>query len=643
MATWGPRCLVGCLAALGLACDDAATVSDDPLWPSLSIGVVEPAVALPGTRLRVYASGLVPDSVARYEATLSGRVDGIAVEHRAAATVIAAELLEVPLERALAAALPAEAGTFSGTLAIRRVPLTGEGVAEVVATRPLELPLRRTLAPLATAFSTPELFLGATITVTGDGFLLPGEGTTLVRFDGTFTSDAARPIEGLVVPAVTSAPERRVDPRQPLARGALAFVLTPDVFGVRPGRFVGTVRVVNVHLDGGELASPSLEVGTLTLRPPVLTSVTPTAASRGQIITISGHGLIPADGLAQTATVLLLEGVFSPRRGVPEAYEGVSAIVIYPDVAEGGARATAVLRVSVLEDGLVTGLGANAGTFVGTLTPLVLAGADAIEGPPLSLEFEVRAPRQVVHVRFLPGFSDALVRFGLLAEREAIERRIREVLERDYVGFNIAFTYIEPTDFAEYSVVEVGGRDPNGTQLFGLDNTVGKDVGNLRFDDVIGGFNAETREQNFAAYGGIFAAELLNLSPTLGRSELASPRFDDVFGQVVPELGGSAARVGESQVFDARGVAIVQAVRVLGNLIGSTITHEVAHSLGMTAIEGRYHNEGDTPNWIMDAGQFRPFEERAEIDGFGPAVFEPFNREYLMSILPPDEPGGPTR
>ena len=142
------------------------------------------------------------------------------------------------------------------------------------------------------------------------------------------------------------------------------------------------------------------------------------------------------------------------------------------------------------------------------------------------------------------------------------------------------------------------------------------------------------RAQNFAAYGGIFASELLNLSARLGASELASPRFDDVFREVLPELGGKPAKVGESRRFDERGAAIVSAVRVLGNLLGSTITHEVAHSLGLTALDGRYHNEGDTPNWIMDAGQFRPFEERAEIDGFGPAVFEPYNREYLLGILP---------
>jgi len=636
------------LFAVGLsACDDAAPPSTIAVWPALSIGRIEPGVALPGTRLRIFATGLVPNDVARYEVTLAGQVDrggaGVDVRIVAAATRVSPELLEVPLEGTLGAALHNETGNFSGLITLVRTPLAADANAVATINRPCELVLARGLTPLATSFSATELYPGDTLVVAGDGLLLPGEGTSLVRFDGTFKSDDdERAIDGLVVPGVTATSDELADPAHPLTRTSLRFALTPDVLGIRPGRFKGTLTLVNVHNDGRETMSGPIDPGALNVRAPVLSSISPTAASRGQIITVSGRGLLPADGLAQTATLLLLEGVFSPRRGVAEAYDGVSAIVIYPEEIALG-RATAVLRVTVLDDGRLAGLGANAGHFVGTLTPLVLAGPDAVEGPPLPIDFQVLSPRQVVHIRFLPGFADALVRFGLLAERANVEKRIMDVLERDYAGFNVTFTYVAPTDFAEYAVVEVGGEDPNGTKLFGLDNTAGKDSGNLRFDDVIGGFNAETREQNFAAYGGIFASELMNLSPAIGDSELVSARFDDIFRPVVPELGGRPARVGEAAATDARGVAVAAAVRALGNLLGTTITHEVGHSLGLTAIEGRYHNEGDTPNWIMDAGQFRPFEERAEIDGFGPAVFEPYNREYLQSILPLDPAGDPPR
>ena len=68
--------------------------------------------------------------------------------------------------------------------------------------------------------------------------------------------------------------------------------------------------------------------------------------------------------------------------------------------------------------------------------------------------------------------------------------------------------------------------------------------------------------------------------------------------------------------------------------MGSTISHEAGHALGLTAGTGSFHNEGDNPGWIMDAGIHRPFGERAEIGGEGPAIFSPVNRAYLEEILP---------
>ena len=409
------------------------------------------------------------------------------------------------------------------------------------------------------------------------------------------------------------------------------MLLTPDLFGIRPARFEGTLTLVNAHRDGPELASAPLPIA-LDLAPPLITRVSPEHPSRGMWLELHGKGFIHSDGLLQTATLLVAEGVFRPRRGAALDFTGANALHVFPEDLEPGTFIT-VLRPD-REDGLP--LGAVAGRFTGRFTPLVLAGPDAVLGDGLDVDLEIGGPHQVVQIRFLPGFDEALARFGLHAERDRIVARIFEVARRDYEGLNISFVLEDPLAFSEYTIIEVGGPDPNDTGLFGLDNTAGKDVGNDRFDDVIGGFNAETGHDDLAAYGGVFASEFMNLSPHLSDNPLATRRFDDVFADLAPELGGEPTARGD--IDGPRGPLIREAVRVLGNLVGSTVTHEIGHALGLTALDGRYHNDGDTPDALMDAGVFRPFEERAELDGMGPAVLEPFNRLYLESILPLDAP-----
>ena len=70
---------------------------------------------------------------------------------------------------------------------------------------------------------------------------------------------------------------------------------------------------------------------------------------------------------------------------------------------------------------------------------------------------------------------------------------------------------------------------------------------------------------------------------------------------------------------------------------GNTVVHEIGHSLGLSNIDGEFHNIGDNAGWLMDSGTYRPFNERAEIDGAAPAVFSPNNRSYLERILPRED------
>ncbi|PIE19375.1 MAG: hypothetical protein CSA66_02460 [Proteobacteria bacterium] len=631
-----PRRVRPAALAVALALGAAAACEGEPapshggaLFPALTLTSVAPALVVPGSRLRVRGGGFLPAAVASHEIALVGAVAGAPIDLALPASFIDEQTLEVAVGDGLLAELTGASGAFVGRLDARRQV----GGRVDVASLAVDLGVTTELAPSFTGLSHSDLYPGDRVVVTGAGLLLPTEGLSLLRLDGRFTAEATGAetvVSGLLVP-LTPSPDA--------LRGEATLTLTPDLFGVVPGTFEGSARIVNVGLDGVERASAAKALPALRLRAPVITHVTPERACRGQRVHFHGRGLLPPDGPLQVATVLVLEGVFTPRRGVPIAYQGVDALTLYPDTHLGNVELSVTLRVVLGEDGGLEGLGATAGVFEGRVTPLILAGPDAVEGAPLPVTLAIANPRQIVHIRYLPSFAEATAEFGLMAEREAIKARIMAVCERDFEGVNISFTAAEPADFAEFAVVEVGGHDPNGSGLFGLDNTAGKDVGNLRFDDVIGGFNAETRARSFAAYGGIFTAELLSLSPTLSDAALASPRFDDVFAPVAPALGGTPALAGEADGDDARGAAIREAVRVLGNLVGTTITHEVGHTLGLTAIDGRVHNEGDNVGWIMDAGIFRPFEERAELDGAGPAVFSPFNRAYLTQTLPLDPEG----
>ncbi|MEZ4266678.1 MAG: hypothetical protein R3F39_09895 [Myxococcota bacterium] len=614
------------LAAL-CACETPQSGDASTVLPPLSVSSFGPTPVLPGTRLRIAGTGFATAAVATMSARLEGRVGDEAVHVAMEPLVFSPEQMVLRVDEAVAAALVRDGARFDGELVVERVPrLDGETSR---ARLPVSFDTRLSLTPRLDAVSPLELRPGSPLTLRGDGFLHPTEGLSLVTFDGVFTTGApakSTEIRGLQVPAL---------PLDALARDTLELVMTPDILGVRPGTFVGTLAVHNLaNADATPRPSESVDPGPLVLQRPVIDGVAPTAASRGQRIEVTGDGLLPPDGLLQAGTLLVMEGRFVPARGAILDLTGVDALALFPDEQPDNRHASFVLRVDTDTEGKLTGLGQRAGVFEGVLTPLVFSGTDTVLGAGIPLVFTVRPPRQMVWLHFLPTFDDALAAFGLAAEREAVIDRILAVTARDYAGISVAFSTTPPEDFDEYSVVEIGSKDPNGTQLFGLDNTAGKDVGNRRFDDVIGGFNAETRARGFAAFGGIFPAEMLAFSPQLGDGPLVSSRFDDIFADLAPPLGGVAAGPGESAAGGDRAQVIAEAVRVLGNIVGSTISHEVGHSLGLVPVDGLFHNAGDNPGWLMDAGFFRPFEERAELDGQGPSFFSPDNRDYLESILP---------
>ena len=618
-----PLSIAAVAAACLLACEPATETVTQVELPPLAVTAWSPTPLLPGSALRLRGTGFLPPEIGDNVITLSGTAAGKAVDIELTGKLASADELVADVSPELLAALPPGGPTLEGTIRVTRtVHATGTGSWYEF---PIELSVKDNLTPAVTGVSPEVLFPGDLVTIAGAGFLLPGEGTSSVVFDGSFEA---------LNPPTTKALHNIFIPATAISREALQLRLTPDLFGVKPGKIKGTLRVANTT-DAGTEESEPLTGLSLPLEKPYLESVSPTSLSRGQILRFHGRGFLPTDAAFQATSLILVEGTFTSGTRDPITFSGVDALSLFPDRIDDNTTMEYVLRVNIDLNGQLVGLGLISGTLTGTVTPWILSGTDAVLGQGTPFEVQILPQRQVIYVKYLPGFTESLDHFGLRVVEDRIRERIAQVALRDYAGVNIVFQEERPVDFAEYGVVEVGGTDPNGADLFGLDNTEGKDVGNLRFNDVIGGLNAETEEEGYYAYGGVFVESFLGLSPGLGHGNLPirDARFDAIFGPFIPALGGAPVAEGEPGS-GPRAAQVDEAVRVLGNLIGNTITHEVGHSLGLTALDGEFHNVGDNPGWIMDSGSFRPFAERAEIDGEGPAVFSPFNRTYLESILP---------
>ncbi len=464
--------------------------------------------------------------------------------------------------------------------------------------------------------------------------LRAGEGQSLLHLDGTFT-----PTDGEEVPALT---RFLIDTSAGRDQGM--WTLEAGSFGLTPGVFVGTAQVINDHSSGQIIRSEYVDLR-LRVQPTTLAGFDPPSVSRGQIIRVRGQGFIPPDAVNSRSMFFTLDGDFQTLDGQTINLRENNALQLAADEIEDHTSARLALRTETIQEpgGVLRlqGLSSLVGTFTGTVTPILVSPEETVTGESWEGTLRINPTKQVVLLKYLPGFSEALDNYGLRNVEPEIRERIQEVLQRDYTGVNIEFTDQRPDEWAEYSVIEIGGTDPNGVGLFGLDNTAGKDTRNIRLDDVIGGVNAESGELGFYVYGGVFINSFTIFSPSLNQDEgLTSPWFDTLFSPFFRDLGGSPV---EAQEWPAgqRAVLIEDAIKGMGNLIGNTISHEIGHSLGLAFFPEDlqfptepFHNEDDLPSALMDSGLARPFEERVEVDGQGPARFTPENLEYLKLTLP---------
>ncbi len=615
------------------------------LLDPLTVEAVEPAEWLLGTRVVLRGTGFIGAEVGTMTATIRGRLGDrdvavrldIGAEGPERATFVVTEALWAHLVPEGMVLDPAGDGVaLAGTLVVER---TGPRGVSGGASFSLAVRIVSGLTPTLRTMNPVQVYPGEEVTVEGSGFLLPGEGnldptgmarlgTTWLRLSGRVTGEEGSHVRDLGVPLIAN------------DRNRAFFRLTPDLMGLGPFEFEGTAEVRNVFVgqsDSVEIIGNRLDGVVFRMERTRLVALASPLVRRGQVLTFLGNGFLPADGETGTITFFTFTGLERGQGGAAVQHAQANPLVFVPDTLEGNTRAHMVLRTLVGPDQRPTGLGARPATLTGVFTPHLVFRNQMVVGEGLQATLEIGRQVQVVWVRFLPTFEDGLDGFGLRAVAEQVKERALAVCAQDYQGVSVEFRRDRPEDFVQYVTVEVMGRDPNEAGLFGLDNSFGKDVGNLVFDERIGGYDATSDRAGFYPYGGVFVDSFRQFSPSLAQGvaqEFASEAFDAVFGPVMPALGGKAVTEEEAAGGGTRAHVIAEAVRVLGNLIGDTISHEVGHVLGLAAVEGDVHDPGDNPGYIMDAGIFRPFEERAQLPGAFPRVFAPYDRAYLEEILP---------
>jgi hypothetical protein len=617
------------LAAAALAMAGCAEApAPDVGLEGLAVDAVGPALVVPGSELVVNGRSFVPETWG--ETILRLRGDG--VDLALPARFVEYDQLRVAIDGEAVAAI---GDRRLGTAAVEVTAVDGA----VHASTPIAVALaaRPSLAPaLAAVASGGVVFVNDAIALGGDGFLLGGgEGQTVAVVTGCTVRDpdaACSPGPATAIPVVASHDRRRAE-----------VALAPAAVGIEPGHFRGELHLENRHA-GGVVTRTAARAVRYQLVAPSVFALTPTAVHLGQYVAVDGGGFVA--GGPGAGTSLHLEGVLTGDDGAVTAVD----VALVAEVVAGRRGRYVVSEDDAL--GAAVDLRAGGGTLIGTVTPEVVWAGTRVRGDATPVALRIGSPVQVVYLDFRPGYVEALRLFGLRAVDHEIRRRAADVVRAAYAGVAVDVRTTMPADVALWSHVEIGGEDPNAMGLFGYDNSPGKDSGNLRLHDRIGGVNAETQADGAPGYGGVFVASLMGLSahPPLGEPlPDGDPLFDAIFDPLRPDRGREVRAADAAGLImptssagcpaQGRPAQIACAVWALGSLIGTTIAHEVGHSLGLANPYGSgFHAAGDRPDRLMDAGGARPLRERAELLGQGPGRFCPDEHAYLRAILPAPDP-----
>ncbi len=635
---------------LALAGCASSQVVDEGL-EGLSLSDVQPGVVVEGSTIVITGSSFVDQAWGSSSLRLVGSFSDASGQREIDVALPARftdfEHMAVDVDEQVFGALGGE-GDFSGQVTVEVVSAV-DGKTYVSDALDQTLQFSTILDPRLDQAQTGGLiFVNDPIEVQGADMLLGGnEGTTYAVVDGCFQpggQGSCNPVASVEVPVVPESPFDRT-------RGTFAFV--PEIAGIEPGVFTGTVTLRNRHDSGAAPSSSAADVSYELIEPAIF-DASPTSASLGQYVDITGGGFVGGEPGADT--LLHLTGTFTPA-GAPSG--APVDLELVPEFVEGRH-----VRYVINEDdalGQSLDLRTDTGTFVGTLTPVISYGGKQVTGSSTQMTLSIAPVKQVLYLNFLPTYVESLRHFGLRAVDARIRQRVADVVARDYATINLEVRTERPDDFALYAQVDIAGPDPNGLGLFGYDNTPGKDVGNERLYDRIGGVNALTQQDGYPGFGGVFIESFFGFSKHPGgyaeSLSGADDSFDATFDPFRPDRGGDRVAAadlsgGLPDVTDGascpaarsdRAGRIGCAIFVLGNLIGTTVSHETGHSLGLANPYGEgFHNSGDLPDRIMDSGGARPFTERAELNGDGPAVFCDSAYAYLREILPTGQAADPS-
>jgi len=621
------------------------TGSRDTGLDGLELLRVDPGSVVPGTKIVASGRSFVDSTLGQTRLRLAGDLGGRAVDVALPASYLSSARLELMADSSFADALGEggfPSGHFTGTASVE---VRSEVDGKLYATVPmaLEMDFAPMLTPRLDAVGDGVSFVNQPTEVNGAGYLLGGEeGSTVAVLTGCFTPMTATSCGPQVTAEIPTAPLAN----STYDRTRAQFPYTTAVSGIQPGRFTGTLVLKNLHKGGATTMSAAKTVR-FDIQRPMISSASPTRASLGQYVIIRGGGFV--GGTADDVTLIGLRGMFMPDGGGAARALDLELVVEW--------RSGPEVRY-VLDErdplGRVVDMRKESGMIRGTARPIIEKGRERIEGVEIPVALGVDRLKQVVFINFLPSYVSSLRKFGLRAADALVRQRVLAVARRDYAGVNVEFRDSLPDDFALYAQVDIAGPDPNGLGLFGYDNSPGKDTDNLRLYDRIGGVNATTQQDGFPGFGGVFTESMFGFSahPLTGKAkpEQVNANFDKLFDPFRPDRGGldltaadlaatppamRTSGTGCPASASDRGEQTSCAVFVLGSMIGTTMTHEIGHSLGLANPYGDgFHDPGDQPNRLMDSGGARTFEERAELAGEGPSVFCDAEFDYLRMILP---------